>query len=128
MTERYRTTANSTWRAGLLNNVHIPVLEADRVALRAARVTGPVQYLNASEIQSGFCMMIFYGDSTTTITQLAACPGDGWYMQHTWTEVDGRASPAFVGWASPDSTIYAAFVDLIGYGRIYLYLANYEPH
>lgn len=100
-----------TWHPGLLDDLSIATLDADKRGLVACYYSGPIDdpSYNASSGDSG--IRLFVATSETTFEQLSWQPGmSSWVVEQQWTGLNGRAQPACNGW-SAGSVTYAMFVD-----------------
>lgn len=94
--------------------MQLRVLDASDVALRVGRYVGPIAGVDFDQtnVREETCMKMFIGMNETTIAEYDWCFGfDEWKFQQNWTSINGRSTPAFMGWTQ-FPIIYAAFVDL----------------
>lgn len=108
-----RTIDNETftWRSGLLDDLDVGVLDADKVGLVSCYYNGPIddQSYNSTSGDSG--IRLFVATSETTFEQISWQPGmPSWVSEQQWNGFNGRAQPTCNGWSTGTVT-YAMFVD-----------------
>lgn len=125
---RQRTINNITyaWSDGLLNDLNIKTLDADRVGLQACFYEGPIDGVDLNGTQPISGIRIWVATSETTFDQMAWRNGlPTWTFEQTWTNLNGYASPACFGWA-PGTVTYVAFVDLQDAVNLYWFVRFYS--
>ncbi|KAK3696302.1 hypothetical protein LTR37_018038 [Vermiconidia calcicola] len=107
--QRSITNTTYTWTDGLINQLNIEVLDAERVGLQACFYDGPV---GSTGQGSWGGIRLWVASSETTFDQWVWNIGlSHWIWEQSWQELNGAASPACYGWA-PDAVDYIMFLDL----------------
>ena len=80
------------------------------MALRGGQYTEITGSGNSSTQEP--CIVVLLGTDETTIEAQVWCPNLGWQFDRrfTWDNVNGRASPAYMGWTN-DALMYLMLID-----------------
>ena len=125
---KQRIIDNTTyaWADGLLNNLDVRVLDADKVGLEACYYSGPIDNVDLNGTEPSTGIRLFVATSETTFDQFAwRRPLPQWVQeQQSWLNLNGHANPTSYNFA-PDGVHYVAFVDLQNAVNLYWFVYFY---